>query len=93
MELNDNLLSLEPRSLWVISPAHSHPRPSGHEAAALDYVAKVGESLGHEVIRDGGNVIIRVKATPGYEDRKPVILQGHVDMVLLKKMTASSTIS
>lgn len=82
MELNDNLLSLEPRSLWSqFRQLTLIPRPSGHEAAALDYVAQVGESLGHEVVRDGGNVIIRAKATPGYEDRKPVILQGHVDMV------------
>ncbi len=82
MELNDNLLSLEPSELWrQFRQLTLIPRPSGHEAAALDYVASVGKSLGHEVIRNGGNVIIRAKATPGYEDRKPVILQGHVDMV------------
>lgn len=82
MELNDNILSLEPSELWrQFRQLTLIPRPSGHEAAALDYVASVGKALGHEVIRNGGNVIIRAKATPGYEDRKPVILQGHADMV------------
>lgn len=82
MELNDNLLSLEPASVWrQFRQLTLIPRPSGHEQAALDYVAELGKSLGHEVIRNGGNVIIRAKATPGFEDRVPVILQGHVDMV------------
>lgn len=82
MEINDNLLSLEPAELWrQFRQLTLIPRPSGHEAAALDYVADLATRLGHEVVRSGGNVIVRVKATPGYEDRKPVILQGHADMV------------
>ena len=28
-----------------------------------------------------GNIIIRKPATPGMENRKPVVLQGHLDMV------------
>lgn len=82
MELNDNLLTLEPAELWrQFRQLTLIPRPSGHEVAALDYVANLGRELGHEVIRNNGNVIIRAKATPGFEDRKPVILQGHADMV------------
>jgi dipeptidase D len=30
---------------------------------------------------DTGNIIMRVPATKGYEDRKAVVLQGHMDMV------------
>ena len=42
----------------------------------------VGRSLGLETFLDkAGNVIIRKPATPGMENRKPVILQGHMDMV------------
>lgn len=79
---NSNLLSLQPSLLWQhFRQLTLIPRPSGHEAAALDYIASVGQSLGHEVIRNGGNVIIRAKATPGYENLTPVILQGHSDMV------------
>jgi dipeptidase D len=41
-----------------------------------------GENLGLETIVDEvGNVIIRKPATPGMEDRKGLILQGHLDMV------------
>lgn len=41
-----------------------------------------GKKLGHETIVDrAGNVIIRKPATPGMENRKGVILQGHMDMV------------
>lgn len=82
MQNNDNLLSLEPRALWEqFRQLTLIPRPSGHEAAALDYVESVGRNLGCEVFRSGGNVIIKAKATPGFENRKTVILQGHVDMV------------
>lgn len=41
-----------------------------------------GRSLGLEAIKDRvGNVIIRKPATEGMEDRQPVILQAHLDMV------------
>lgn len=79
---NKQLQSLEPVVLWEqFRNLTLIPRPSHHEAAALDYVAEVGARLGHEVVRDGGNVIIRAKATPGLEGLTPVILQGHADMV------------
>ena len=39
-------------------------------------------SHGFETIKDEtGNIIIRVPATPGFENRRGVILQGHMDMV------------
>ncbi len=83
---NKNLQALEPKVLWEqFRQLTLIPRPSGHEAAALDHIAEVGKSLGHEVTRNGGNVIIRVKATPGYENLTPVILQGHSDMVPQKE--------
>ena len=83
---NKQLQSLEPKALWEqFRQLTLIPRPSGHEAAALNHIAEVGKSLGHEVIRDGGNVIIRAKATPGLENLTPVILQGHADMVPQKE--------
>jgi dipeptidase D len=43
---------------------------------------KFGQDLGLETIKDEvGNIIIKKPATPGMEDRKGVILQGHLDMV------------
>ncbi|MGM9747420.1 MAG: aminoacyl-histidine dipeptidase [Candidatus Cryptobacteroides sp.] len=58
------------------------PRPSKKEGKAIDYMYAFGKSLGLETIRDEvGNIIIRKDATPGMENRKGVILQGHIDMV------------
>ena len=43
-----------------------------------------------ETIRDkGGNIIIRVPATPGMENRRGVIIQGHMDMVPQKTSDSS----
>ncbi len=58
------------------------PRPSKKEQKAVDFAKDFGEKLGLETIVDAaGNVIIRKPATPGYENRKGVILQAHLDMV------------
>ena len=58
------------------------PRPSKKEGKAVEYLYNFGKSLGLETIRDEiGNIIIRKPATPGMENRKGVILQGHIDMV------------
>lgn len=41
-----------------------------------------GNSLGLETFEDEiRNVIIRKPATPGMENRKPIVMQGHLDMV------------
>jgi len=58
------------------------PRPSKKEAQVIAFMKKFGEDLGLETIVDEiGNVIIRKPATPGYENRRGVILQAHLDMV------------
>lgn len=58
------------------------PRPSKKEAQVIAFMKKFGEGLGLETIVDeAGNVIIRKPATPGYENRRGVILQAHLDMV------------
>ena len=58
------------------------PRPSKKEGKAVEYLYNFGKSLGLETIKDEiGNIIIRKPATPGMENRKGVILQGHCDMV------------
>ena len=58
------------------------PRPSKHEEKIREYLLNWGKEHGFETFTDKtGNVIIRVPATPGYENRKGVILQGHMDMV------------
>lgn len=74
---------LSPVEVWK----HFHtltqiPRPSKKEAEIMAYMLKFGEELGLETIKDEvGNIIIKKPATPGMEDRKGVVLQGHLDMV------------
>jgi dipeptidase D len=48
----------------------------------LLYEKNFGESLGLETFEDEiRNVIIRKPATAGMENRKPIVMQGHLDMV------------
>lgn len=58
------------------------PRPSKHEEKMIEYLKEFGESRKLETIVDEtGNVIIRKPASKGYENRKTLILQSHMDMV------------
>ncbi|HCX98754.1 MAG TPA: cytosol nonspecific dipeptidase [Bacteroidales bacterium] len=81
--MSNSITNLEPKNVWK----HFHsltqiPRPSKHEEAAVDFVKNFGKTLGLETIVDEvGNVIIRKPATAGMENRKGIILQGHLDMV------------
>lgn len=62
------------------------PRCSGDEKAISDYLVGFAKSHNLEVIQDDVyNVIIKKPATPGYENAPGVILQGHMDMVCVKK--------
>ena len=78
-----NIQELEPKVVWKNFYALTQiPRPSKHEEKVIEYLYNWGVSHGFETIKDEtGNIIIRVPATPGMENRKGVILQGHMDMV------------
>ena len=75
--------NLEPKAVWeIFQQLCDIPRPSKKEQKAAEFAKKFGEDLGLETIMDEiGNVIIKKPATPGMEDRKTVVLQGHLDMV------------
>lgn len=81
--MSEEIKNLEPKAVWdYFYQLTQIPRPSKHEGAAVEFAKKFGEDLGLETIVDQvGNVIIRKPATPGYEDRKGVVFQGHLDMV------------
>lgn len=75
--------NLSPEALWRnFDELTKVPRPSGHmekiQAYLLDFAKKVGVEASVDV---AGNVIMRKPASPGYENRKGVILQAHMDMV------------
>lgn len=78
-----NLSDLEPKALWrIFGEMTQIPRPSKNEEKIREWAVNYGERLGFETIKDEvGNVIIRKPATEGMEDRKKVVLQGHLDMV------------
>jgi len=78
-----DIRNLEPKIVWdIFQELCDIPRPSKKECKAVDFAKKFGEDLGLETIVDEvGNVVIKKPATPGMEDRKTVILQGHLDMV------------
>ncbi|SMO64895.1 dipeptidase D [Saccharicrinis carchari] len=81
--MNNEIAKLEPTLLWENFYALTQiPRPSKKEKKAADHVVAFGKKLGLETIVDRiGNVIIKKPATKGMEDRKTIVLQGHVDMV------------
>ncbi len=78
-----NIQDLEPKVVWKNFYALTQiPRPSKHEEKVIEYLYNWGKSHGFETVKDAtGNIIIRVPATPGMENRKGVIMQGHMDMV------------
>lgn len=61
------------------------PRPSHHEERIADYIEAFAQRNGCEVYRDAlHNVFVRVAATVGCEERPPILLQAHTDMVCEK---------
>jgi len=61
------------------------PRPSKKEERIIEYLKSFGRSHNLEtVVDDAGNVVIRKQATTGYEKKKTIVLQSHVDMVCEK---------
>ncbi len=81
--MNPEILQLEPRPVWKhFADLNAVPRPSKKEQRVIAFMVDFGARLGLETLQDDvGNVIIRKPATPGMEDRTPVVLQGHLDMV------------
>ncbi len=66
------------------------PRGSGDREKISQYCLEFAERNGLRAERDEAfNVIIYKDGTPGYENAKPVILQGHLDMVC-QSMSGSS---
>jgi len=61
------------------------PRPSKHEEQISRWLQDFAAKHGIECVADEAmNVIMRVPATPGYENHEGVILQAHMDMVAEK---------
>lgn len=74
---------LHPAEIWRhFSALNGIPRPSGHEAAARDYVKRIAAECGAEAVQDAkGNCVVRAAGSPGREGAPCVALQSHLDMV------------
>ncbi len=81
--MSQEIKGLKPALLWnFFYDLTRIPRPSGKEGKIIDYVKNFGEKRGLETVVDEvGNIIIKKAATPGMENRKVTVLQGHLDMV------------
>jgi dipeptidase D len=81
--MSDKISELDPKVLWKHFYSLTQiPRPSKKEEKIIAFMKKFGEDLGLETIVDEvGNVIIKKPATHGMENRKTVVLQGHLDIV------------
>ncbi len=82
-------MNLTPKEVFECFDAITKvPRPSKKEEKIIAYLQEFGKSLGLETqVDEIGNVVIRKSATPGYENRKTLILQSHMDMVCEKNAT------
>jgi dipeptidase D len=84
--LNSVIEGLKPEKLWE----HFHkvsqiPRGSGNEEAVGEYVISVAKKNNLPYKKDNlGNIIVTQPASPGYENKPIVIIQGHTDMVCEK---------
>lgn len=81
--MSQEIRNLEPKALWnKFADLNEVPRPSKKEERVIEFMKNFGNSLGLETFEDEiRNVIIRKPATPGMENRKPIVMQGHLDMV------------
>ena len=81
--MNSEIRQLQPTQLWnKFADLNAVPRPSKKEDRVIAFMKDFGKNLGLETIEDKvGNVIIKKPATKGMEDRKPIVMQSHLDMV------------
>ncbi len=81
--MSQEIRNLEPKELWnKFADLNAVPRPSKKEERVIEFIKNFGNSLGLETFEDEiRNVIIRKPATAGMENRKSIVLQGHLDMV------------
>lgn len=77
------LAGLQPASVFAyFEKLCSIPHGSGNTKTISDYLKSFAQEQGIRYIQDDlNNILMFQEGTCGYEDRPPVILQGHMDMV------------
>ena len=81
------LNNYEPANVWkYFQEIASIPHGSRNTQAIADYIMDFAENHSLEAKKDEtGNVYVYKEASEGYEKAEPVILQGHMDMVIAKE--------
>ena len=81
--MNKEVIALNPKGVWKhFEMLNEIPRGSKKEERVIAFMKSFGEDLGLETsVDETGNVLIRKPASPGFENRKGVVLQSHLDMV------------
>ena len=84
--MNSEIRNLEPKIVWKnFADLNAVPRPSKKEERVISFMVDFGKKLNLETVVDPvGNVIIKKPATKGFESRKTIVLQSHLDMVAQK---------
>jgi dipeptidase D len=87
--MNLTIKNLEPTEIWGhFADLNAVPRPSKKEEKIIQFMVNFGNKLQLETLVDKiGNILIKKPASKGMENRKTVILQGHLDMVHQKNAT------
>lgn len=81
--MKNKLQHIEPKEIWAhFNLINAIPRASKKEEAISAFMIQFGKELGLEVLQDKTlNILIKKPATAGFENRKKVTLQAHLDMV------------
>ena len=81
--MNTEIRNLEPKAVWKnFADLNAVPRPSKKEEKVIAFMVSFGKKLKLETVVDPvGNVIIKKRATAGFENRKTIVMQSHLDMV------------
>lgn len=84
--MNEALKTLEPSGIWShFKEILEIPRPSKKEEKIIAYLKDFASKHKLNCQQDAiGNILITKPATKGFEKRKTVVLQSHVDMVCEK---------
>jgi len=84
------LLALKPAQVWnYFDEITGIPRPSKKEDKIISYIVNFATHHKLNYTKDGtGNVLITKPASAGFENRKTVCLQSHLDMVCEKNSSS-----
>mgnify|MGYP002852905159 CR=1 FL=1 len=80
------ITDLEPKAIWQrFDEITKVPRPSKHEEQMVAFIENFAKQHSLPYKKDKcGNIVITKAATAGCENRKPIVLQSHMDMVCEK---------